>query len=212
MQHNLAPDVAPPWQLSDLVGEALVDGLPFFSQSRCTLKDLLKARDCLQQPLSHSVSEAQAFVQAREDDKKKQQAKKDKSKSSTPASLLESCPGAEPGGESTKSAFWLFMEVRQHLYLIFTHSTTRTTQNGSTLQAYFRDLTKEDLHVLLPDFKDPREDPAYKVPPIGPHFSPDDLIMSPRATRGVKVMGAGQHSKKMLVMLLARSNALLWTN
>ena len=67
------------------------------------------------------------------------------------------------------------------------------------MQAYFRDLTKEDLHVLLPDFDDPRQDPTYKVPPIGPHFSPDDLILSPRATRGVKVMGTGQHSKKMLV-------------
>ena len=100
-----------PWQQSCVVGEALVDSLPFFGQSRSALRELLKARDCLQQPLSHSVSEAQAFVQAREDDKKKQQAKKDKSKSNTPASLLEACPGAEPGGESTKSAFWLYSEV-----------------------------------------------------------------------------------------------------
>lgn len=111
MQSAPGSALVPPWQQSALVGDALVDGLPFFSQSRSTLKDVLKARDCLQQPLSHSVSEAQALVQAREDDKKKQQAKKDKSKSNTPASVLDAYPGAEPGGESTKSAFWLFMEV-----------------------------------------------------------------------------------------------------
>ena len=103
---------APPWQPSFVLGEALQDGQQFFFQSRGSLKELLQARDCLQQPLSHSVSEAQALVQAREDEKKKQQAKKDKSKSNTPLSGPEACPGAEPGGESTKSAFWLFMEVR----------------------------------------------------------------------------------------------------
>lgn len=105
------PD-ALPWKPSCVLGGALQDGQQFFSQSRGSLKQLLQARDCLQQPLSHSVSEAQALVQAREDEKKKQQAKKDKSKSNTPLAGPEACPGAEPGGEATKSAFWLFMEVR----------------------------------------------------------------------------------------------------
>lgn len=111
MQGDSSPAIAPPWPQSALVGDALVAGSSFFTQSRFTLKSVLNARDCLQQPLSHSVSEAQALVQAREDDKKKQQARKDKSKSSTPGSMLDACPGAEPGAESTKSAFWLFMEV-----------------------------------------------------------------------------------------------------
>lgn len=54
----------------------------------------------------------------------------------------------------------------------------------------------------MPDFNDPRQDPVYKVPPIGPHFSPDDLILSPRATRGVKVIGTGQQSKRTLVVAI----------
>ena len=66
----------------------------------------------------------------------------------------------------------------------------------ATLQAYFRDVTQEDLQVLLPAFDDPLKDPAYMVPPIGPHFSADDLILSPRATRGVKAVGAGHSYKR----------------
>lgn len=53
--------------------------------------------------------------------------------------------------------------------------------------------------MLLPAFDDPLEDPVYKVPPIGPHFSPDDLILSPRATRGVKAIGASHSGKRILV-------------
>lgn len=67
------------------------------------------------------------------------------------------------------------------------------------LQAYFRDVTQEDLQVLLPAFHDPVEDPVYKVPPIGPHFSADDLILSPRATRGLKAVGANHPGKRSLV-------------
>ncbi|KAL0036723.1 hypothetical protein WJX79_007552 [Trebouxia sp. C0005] len=58
------------------------------------------------------------------------------------------------------------------------------------MEAYFRDVTQEDLHVLLPTYNDPLQDPAYLVPPIGSHFSADDLILSPRATRGLKAVGA----------------------
>ena len=67
------------------------------------------------------------------------------------------------------------------------------------LQAFFRDVTQEDLQVLLPAFHDPLEDPVYKVPPIGPHFSADDLILSPRATRGLKAVGAIHSGKRSLV-------------
>ena len=67
------------------------------------------------------------------------------------------------------------------------------------LQAYFRDVTQEDLQVLLPAFHNPLEDPVYKVPPIGPHFSADDLILSPRATRGLKTVGASHSGKRNLV-------------
>ena len=97
---------------SDTVTKALLTSSQAFADSRSALNSLLSLRDCQQQPLSHSVSEAQAIVQAREDEKKKQQAKKDKSKSSsTPTPAHEACPGAEQGAESTKSAYWLFMEV-----------------------------------------------------------------------------------------------------
>ena len=97
---------------SDTVTKALLTSSQAFADSRSALNSLLSLRDCQQQPLSHSVSEAQAIVQAREDERKKQQAKKDKSKSSsTPTPAHEACPGAEQGAESTKSAYWLFMEV-----------------------------------------------------------------------------------------------------
>lgn len=96
---------------SESISKALQARSQSFDQTRSALKDLLKLRDCQQQPLSHSVSEAQAAVQAREDEKKKQQARKDKSKSSTPTPAQEACPGAEQGAESTKSAYWTFMEV-----------------------------------------------------------------------------------------------------
>ena len=175
---------------SDTVTKALLTSSQAFADSRSALNSLLSLRDCQQQPLSHSVSEAQAIVQAREDEKKKQQAKKDKSKSSsTPTPAHEACPGAEQGSESTKSAYWLFMEV-----------VTATSSSlgfgacsqliGADVQAYFRDVTQEDLHVLLPTYNDPLQDPAYLVPPIGSHFSADDLILSPRATRGLKAVGA----------------------
>ncbi len=98
-------------QYGDTVSKALQTSSQVFGQTRSALKSQLSLKDCQQQPLSHSVSEAQAVVQAREDEKKKQQAKKDKSKSSTPTPAHEACPGAEQEAESTKSAYWLFMEV-----------------------------------------------------------------------------------------------------
>lgn len=100
-----------PLNSSDTISKALQTSSQVFGETRSALKSVLSLRDCQQQPLSHSVSEAQAVVQAREDEKKKQQAKKDKSKSSTPTPAHEACPGAEQGAESTKSAYWLFMEV-----------------------------------------------------------------------------------------------------
>ncbi|KAL0021383.1 hypothetical protein WJX77_010282 [Trebouxia sp. C0004] len=164
---------------SDTVTKALLTSSQAFADSRSALNSLLSLRDCQQQPLSHSVSEAQAIVQAREDEKKKQQAKKDKSKSSsTPTPAHDACPGAEQGSESTKSAYWLFME------------------------AYFRDVTQEDLHVLMPTYNDPLKDPAYLVPPIGSHFSADDLILSPRATRGLKAVGAYPNKRIPMPSLL----------
>ncbi|KAA6425122.1 MAG: hypothetical protein FRX49_04618 [Trebouxia sp. A1-2] len=167
MANPAALKLDPSLHHTDTVTKALLTSSQAFADSRSALNSLLSLRDCQQQPLSHSVSEAQATVQAREDEKKKQQAKKDKSKfSSTPTPAHEACPGAEQGAESTKSAYWLLME------------------------AYFRDVTQEDLHVLLPTYNDPLQDPAYLVPPIGSHFSADDLILSPRATRGLKAVGA----------------------
>ena len=93
------------------VSQALQASSLTFSKARNALQTLLNLRDCQQPLLAHSVSDAQAVVQAREDEKKKQQAKKDKSKSSTPTPANDICPGAEQGAESTKSAYWLFMEV-----------------------------------------------------------------------------------------------------
>lgn len=96
---------------TDSIRKALQLSSQSFDQTRSDLRSRLSLRDCQQQPLSHSVSDAQAAVQTREDDKKKQQARKDKAKSSTPTPAQEACPGAEQGAESTKSAYWLFMEV-----------------------------------------------------------------------------------------------------
>ena len=73
------------------------------------------------------------------------------------------------------------------------------------MQAYFRDVTHEDLQVLLPGFDDPLQDPAYLVPPIGPHFSADDIILSPRATRGVKAVGLGHPNKRIPVRCVSDS-------
>ena len=95
----------------DTVNKALQITSHHFAKVRPALTSLLSSRDCQQQPLSHSVSEAQAVVQAREDEKKKQQAKKDKAKSSTPTQAQDICPGAEQGAESSKSAYWMYMEV-----------------------------------------------------------------------------------------------------
>ena len=67
------------------------------------------------------------------------------------------------------------------------------------LQVYFRDVTQEDLHVLLPAYDEPLQDPAYAVPAIGPHFSADDLILSPRATRGLKAISATHANRSIPV-------------
>ena len=101
----------------DSVSKALQVSSQSFDQTRSGLLSQLSLRDCQQHPLSHSVSEAQAAVQTREDEKKKQQARKDKSKSGMPTPAQEACPGAEQGAESTKSAYWLFMEVGQIIVL-----------------------------------------------------------------------------------------------
>lgn len=172
---------------TESVSKALQLSSQSFNQTRSALKSRLSLRDCQQQPLSHSVSEAQAAVQTREDEKKKQQARKDKAKSSTPTPAQEACPGAEQGAESTKSAYWLFTEVNQVKPLLLL-GFGAAPYPCIGLQAYFRDVTQEDLQVLLPAFHDPLTDPVYKVPPIGPHFSADDLILSPRATRGFKAV------------------------
>ncbi len=74
-----------------------------------------------------------------------------------------------------------------------------TSNVDADVQAYFRDVTQEDLQVLLPTFDDPLQDPAYLVPPIGAHFSADDLILSPRATRGLKAVGASHTNKRIPV-------------
>lgn len=79
--------------------------------------------------------------------------------------------------------------------------TSSTPSIECLLQAYFRDVTKEDLCVLLPAFDSPLQDPAYTVPAIGPHFSADDLILSPRATRGLKAIGAAAASRSIPVSL-----------
>lgn len=96
---------------SDSISNALRVSSQTFDQTRSALRSQLSLRDCQQHPLSHSVSEAQATVQTREDEKKKQQARKDKSKSAALTPAQEACPGAEQGAESTKSAYWLFIEV-----------------------------------------------------------------------------------------------------
>ena len=113
MTENLKLKHAFSLKRTDSVSKALQLSSQSFDQTRSALKSRLSLRDCQQQPLSHSVSEAQAAVQTREDEKKRQQARKDKAKSSTPTPAQEACPGAEQGAESTKSAFWLFMEVHQ---------------------------------------------------------------------------------------------------
>lgn len=195
MAENVRLEQALPLKHTDSVSKALQLSSQSFDQTKSALKSCLSLRDCQQQPLSHSVSQAQAAVQTREDEKKKQQARKDKAKSSTPTPAQEACPGAEQGAESTKSAYWLFMEVNQ----IASAGFGAAPYIWIGLQAYFRDVTQEDLQVLLPAFHDPLKDPVYKVPPIGPHFSADDLILSPRATRGLKAVASSHSSKRTLV-------------
>ena len=77
-------------------------------------------------------------------------------------------------------------------------------------QAFFRDVTQEDLHVLLPAYDDPLQDPAYAVPAIGPHFSADDLILSPRATRGLKAISASHANRSIPVSFSSRLNSCFW--
>lgn len=60
-----------------------------------------------------SFSEAQTSIASRDEEVRKQAAKKDKNKHKTPAPPETNIPGAEPGSESTKSAFWTFVEVSQ---------------------------------------------------------------------------------------------------
>ena len=45
------------------------------------------------------------------------------------------------------------------------------------MQDYFRDVTREDLQELLPQYPDPLQDPALLVPPLGRSLEPlgDDL-------------------------------------
>lgn len=107
---------------SDSISNALRVSSQTFDQTRSALRSQLSLRDCQQHPLSHSVSEAQATVQTREDEKKKQQARKDKSKSAALTPAQEACPGAEQGAESTKSAYWLFIEVGKFFVLTWFQS------------------------------------------------------------------------------------------
>ncbi|KAL4458738.1 hypothetical protein ABPG75_013603 [Micractinium tetrahymenae] len=93
-----------------------------------------------------TMQDAVSVVHARlEENKKKAAASKQKSKSKSGAPHSpsdEHFPGARAGG-GEPSAFWMYIED------------------------YFRDFTQEDLRALLPLIRDPRDDPALKVPPCG---------------------------------------------
>ncbi|KAL4435851.1 hypothetical protein ABPG77_000613 [Micractinium sp. CCAP 211/92] len=93
-----------------------------------------------------TMQDAVTVVHARlEENKKKAAASKQKSKSKPGAPHSPSdahFPGARAGG-GEPSAFWMYIED------------------------YFRDFSQEDLRGLLPLMRDPRDDPALKVPPCG---------------------------------------------
>ncbi|PSC71102.1 peregrin isoform X2 [Micractinium conductrix] len=93
-----------------------------------------------------TMQDAVAVVHARlEENKKKAAASKQKSKSKSGAEQPTSdshFPGARPGA-GDPSAFWLYIED------------------------YFRDFTQDDLRMLLPLIRDPRDDAAFRVPPCG---------------------------------------------
>ena len=66
--------------------------------------------DQQQLPIVASFQEAQAQVSARDDEKKKQAARRDKGRKVS-STAQEVFPGAKPGTEANKSAFWILMEV-----------------------------------------------------------------------------------------------------
>ncbi|KAG1679166.1 hypothetical protein FOA52_000522 [Chlamydomonas sp. UWO 241] len=97
-----------------------------------------------------SWSDALAIVQAREDaERRKKDVKKDKSKGGRSSvlagdpSIYPPPPGTHIGLVSEQSVFWLFMED------------------------YFRDLSSEDFHLLLPRVLDASQDDALTVPFLG---------------------------------------------
>jgi hypothetical protein len=143
----------------DSVFHAVADALP-----------ALPHRD-IRRHYPSTMADAMALVHAKEDAKKKHQAAGKAARKGAPAAVAiaaaaaggglpraEHFPGAVEGAGDT-SAFWLCM------------------------QDYYRDLTQEDLRDLLALAKPPRIDPAFQVPPLGPH--PDDLI------RAQQVAGLG---------------------
>ncbi|BDA44710.1 probable peregrin at C-terminar half [Coccomyxa sp. Obi] len=111
---------------------------------------LLPARSERRQcKLPQTFTEASQYVQAKEDEKRKREAKKDKQKQRGSVPATEVVPGLIPGPPDS-SPFWLVTE------------------------GYFRDVTKEDLAEMLPSFANPLEDPIFLIPPMGRPYSLSD--------------------------------------
>ncbi|KAK9810852.1 hypothetical protein WJX73_002323 [Symbiochloris irregularis] len=90
-----------------------------------------------------TLTEAQARAQQIAEDKRKKELAREKQKAKSHVATQDHLHGVIPGAEEEKSTYWLFIE------------------------AFFRDLTRDDLAGILPVLGDPEQDPAYHIPPLG---------------------------------------------
>jgi hypothetical protein len=173
-----------PGSLHASLATAVAYGQPLFDQVRTLAKDLPKRADVPSAPTSWA--DAQALVAARDEEKRKKEASTAKSKGGKPVDQSQQTaaqPGTAVGNISGSSAFWLFV-VGVHRICSGVHDDRGLKVHAWSLQEdYFRDVTAEDMLMMIPHCLDPFQDEALYVPFVGrepAQPAPDDKPISTR--------------------------------
>lgn len=175
-------DVGPSAAWIDDVNATYEQALAFGSDIKASAEGVLASlpRKDMTRHFPPTFFDATTLVNAREETKRKQAANKAaKAKHKSPRGRDEygrdaHCPGAVEGG-SDPSPFWMYIED------------------------FFRDLTQEDLHDLLPLLENPTNDPYFTIAPPGSGRELERQDTSQKRKRSLSPLAITQTPKQSLL-------------
>ncbi len=140
--------------IMDTLGSALEAHQDVFDAAKGSLADLPEKRGSL--PLT--FTEATAYIQHKEDEKRRREAKKDRQKQRSGPPPAETIPGLIPGPPDS-SPFWLVTEVRNLCGFCDNLLTTASTMQASALSDICKLLVAEysskrdfTMHIVWVDW------------------------------------------------------------